>query len=199
MKIGVYGGTFDPPHLGHLGLARAAKEELRLDEVIFVPTHRSPFKQDPYRTPGNHRLAMIELMIATESGFAVSDIEISRRGVSYSVDTLTEMVMARRADYWWVMGSDSAMTLSEWKQPLRIGQLARFAVALRPPHGKEDVLRRVPEPLCKRIDFLDMEPNPISSSTIRDLAYHCRPINRYVTAAVADYIESHGLYRKLTS
>ncbi|MBV6459112.1 MAG: Nicotinate-nucleotide adenylyltransferase [Fimbriimonadaceae bacterium] len=195
MRIGVFGGSFDPPHLGHLQLAKAVRTSLELDEVVFVPAFRSPFKQSKGHATPKQRQQMVELLIRDQPGLSLSDIEISRKGFSYTVETLTELTLSKPGDYWLLLGSDSAMGLGDWKQPLRLAQLARFAVVMRPPHRHSDVMRRLPEALHDKVDFVDMKANPISSTEIRDLIHHCRPITRYVTAEVAEYIEANKLYK----
>src|ERR1700722_59500 len=107
MRIGVLGGTFDPPHLGHLALARAALRQLELDEVLFLPANRNPLKTGKGGTPAKHRLAMIDLMLKNEPTMAYSDMEITRGGPSYAVDTLNELHAVRPAEYWFLMGADS--------------------------------------------------------------------------------------------
>ena len=110
MKTGVLGGTFDPPHYGHLELAKAAKAQLGLDEVMFVPANRNPLKTRKTAS-AKHRLRMVELEIEDEEGLSVSDIEITRGGPSYAVDTLEELKMVRPGEYWFIVGADALETL----------------------------------------------------------------------------------------
>src|SRR4051794_25149699 len=103
MKIGILGGTFDPPHTGHLSVARAALEQLELDEVLFLPASRNPLKSRKVVTPAKHRLGMVEALVRNEEKMAVSDMELTRGGISYTVDTLGELHMVQPAEYWFLM------------------------------------------------------------------------------------------------
>jgi len=195
MRIGVFGGSFDPPHLGHLQLAKAVRSSLELDEVVFVPAFRSPFKREKIQATAKQRYQMVEMLIRDEAGLSLSDVEISRKGLSYSVETLTELSLSRPGDYWLLLGSDSACSLDQWKQPQRLAQLARFAVVLRPPQSLVEVQRRIPEALLEKVDFVEMKPNPISSTEIRELIQHRRPFARFVNQDIAEFIETHHLYK----
>jgi len=114
MRIGILGGTFDPPHIGHLELARAAIDALKLDEVLFLPAHRNPLKRAK-SSPAKQRLEMVQRMVADEPKMAVSDIETSRGGPSYMVETLMELQMVKPGDYWVLLGADAMKTFDEWK------------------------------------------------------------------------------------
>src|SRR5438045_2029390 len=116
MRIGILGGTFDPPHLGHLALANAAREHLKLDEVIFMPASRNPIKKGT-QTPPKQRLEMVKRTVEGHPGLAYSDLEITRGGPSYAVDTLTELSFAKPAEYWFLVGADALKDLPTWKQP----------------------------------------------------------------------------------
>src|SRR3954471_14443433 len=106
MRIGILGGTFDPPHSAHLALAHKALDELRLDEVMFLPVNRNPLKKIKM-SPAKDRLEMVKLAIRDEPNFSVSDIEIARGGPSYAIDTMNELTYARPAEYWFILGSDA--------------------------------------------------------------------------------------------
>jgi nicotinate-nucleotide adenylyltransferase len=197
MKIGVLGGTFDPPHTGHLALARAALEQLELDEVIFMPTHRNPIKGRSVVTPPKHRAGMVDALLqhASEPRFAYSDQEITRGGPSYTVDTMTEMQMARPGEYWFIMGTDSLKTLPEWKQPQRLMRLSRLAVAVRPPSSPHEVLSRVPEEFRAGIDVVQMTPVDVSSTDLRDRLTRHQSVNPWIPSEVLKYIHTHRLYQ----
>ncbi len=194
-KIGILGGTFDPPHLGHLAMAVAARDALGLDEVVFVPAYRNPLKTRLGITPAHRRLAMVKLLIGGEPSFSVSDIELTRGQLSYAVDTLSEMSFLRPAEYWFILGSDSLKRLYDWHQIEKLSRLTRFAAILRAPDTEEVALRDVPELYREVIDFVPMEAHPASSTKVRDAILTNRPYHHLVPEAVAEYIEKNELYR----
>lgn len=195
MRIGILGGTFDPPHNGHLSIAKAAAETLELDEVILLPASKNPFKEHLHRSSPEHRLKMVQAMIADEPGLAVSDMEITRGGVSYTVDTLGELQMVRPADYWFILGADAVRGITEWRNPQRLLRLCRLAVAIRPPITETQTMSKVPDEYRDRIDLINMPPLEISSSEIRERIRRGQNANMWVSPAVAKYIQAHKLYR----
>ncbi|RYG37350.1 nicotinate (nicotinamide) nucleotide adenylyltransferase [bacterium] len=194
MKIGILGGTFDPPHLGHLWLARTARQQLGLDEVYLMPTSQNPLKRFQATAGPKHRMAMVQAMIEGEPGLASSDAELTRGGPSYTVDTLEEFQMVRPADYWFIMGADGLATLENWKSPQKLARLCRIAVALRPPMTESQLLVRIPELFKDRFDLVHMAPTEISATEVRDRAFRHLSLGGYVTPAVAAYIQKHKLY-----
>lgn len=195
MRVGVFGGTFDPPHAGHLAFAQAALGQLSLDELLWMPANRNPAKAGRKQTPARHRLAMVSLVVAQHERMAASDLEISRGGPSYAVDTLTELAHARPAEYWFLVGADAVRELPSWKQPRRLLQLCRLAVAMRPPLSAGDVLARIPSEFHARIDLVSMAPNTASSTDVRRAIATQTPTHD-LDPAVARYIAEHGLYRE---
>jgi len=193
MRIGVFGGTFDPPHLCHMQLARSAREQLDLDEVIWVPAAVNPLKVGKAASSPADRLQMVQLAIRDEPGMAVSDIEISRGGKSYMVDTLRELHVARPANYWLILGSDCLRTLPSWKQPKHLLRLCRLAVAQREPTYLTPPLIELG--LEDRTDWIQMEPCDVSASEIREMIQQGRSADRWLSPAVLDYIRSKELYR----
>ena len=194
MRIGILGGTFDPPHAGHMALAQAAKEALSLDEVIWIPAFQNPLKGRK-STPARQRLEMVKLAVQGVEGMAVSDSEIQRRGQSYAIDTVSELQYLNPAEYWFIVGADSLKTLPQWKQPERLLRLCRIAAAVRGKADPQDVLKFLPEPLRSGIDFIPMETVEISSTAVRELVYRGRPIDRYVSKAVIKYVQENKLYK----
>jgi len=194
MKVGVLGGTFDPPHFGHLELARAAIEALELDEVLFVPTSRNPLKLGVKTTSGRHRLGMVQALIANEPKMAVCDVEVVRGGFSYAVETLTELTVAQPGDYWFVVGADAASLIAEWKQPQRLLKLCRLGVVVRPPVDEPTLLRRIPNDFHDRIDMIPMIPLDISATDIRDRIHGGLPTGRLLPDSVHAYIKQNHLY-----
>src|SRR4051812_6215204 len=167
MRIGILGGTFDPPHAGHLALAGQAIEELQRDELLTPPAARNPLKRVT-NSPAKHRLEMVRRMVEGEPKMAVSDIEISRGGVSYMVETLMELQMVKPGEYWIILGADTVRSFEKWKNPAKILKLCRLGVAIRPPMNETDVTARLTPEVRERIDMIHMKPIDISATTIRD-------------------------------
>jgi nicotinate-nucleotide adenylyltransferase len=195
MKIGILGGTFDPPHVGHLSVARAALKQLELDEILFLPASKNPLKMRAVGTSGKHRLGMVEALIRNEEQMAVSDMELTRGGVSYTVDTLGELHMVQPAEYWFLMGADSLRGLAEWKNPQRLLRLARLAVAVRPPLGEAEVIARIPTEFRERVDMVQMSPIDISSTDLRDRIKRNQNVSAWIPQDVLKYIATYQLYK----
>lgn len=181
------GGTFDPLHLGHLAVASEVCAELGLDQVLLTPAYSQPFKQGIDTAAPHHRLAMCELAAAEDDRFAVSPVDIERGGVTYTVDTLTDLREQRPdAELFFIAGADSLSRLSEWKDAERLTELATFVGVSRSGHsftGQDGLhlLVEVPE-------------LAISSTDVRRRVRAGRPIRYLVPRAVADYIAVNGLY-----
>lgn len=195
MRIGVFGGSFDPPHSGHLALARAAREQLGLDEVILLPANQNPLKSSRSNASAKHRLAMVQRLVKGEPGLAVSDMEITRGGVSYTVDTIGELQMVQPADYWFLMGADALKGLPQWKNPARLLRLCRLGVAVRPPMTEGDVLARVPPDLRAKVDLIKMAPMDVSSTDIRTRLAKGQNASPWLAPEVLRYIGENGLYK----
>ncbi|HWD41022.1 MAG TPA: nicotinate-nucleotide adenylyltransferase [Fimbriimonas sp.] len=195
MKIGILGGTFDPPHDGHLAIARAAIEQLELDEVIFLPANQNPLKNRGHQTPAKARMEMVRRLVENEPNVAMSDIEITRGGKSYAVDTLSELQMAQPAEYWFLMGADTVKELTLWKAPQRLVKLCRLGVVSRPPHTDADVIKRLPPELAAAIDIIKMPTMPVSSTEIRDRLAQKRDVSALLPGRVLTYIRENKLYQ----
>jgi nicotinate-nucleotide adenylyltransferase len=195
MKIGILGGTFDPPHTGHLALARAAMEQLELDEVLLLPANRNPLKETRPVASGRERLEMTQRLVQDEPNMGVSDQEITRGGPSYSVDTVTELYMARPADYWFLIGADALKTVPEWKNVAKMLRMCRLGVAVRPPMTDHDVMARAPTEFRDRIDVVKMKPMDVSSTEIRRRIGEGRPVSAWLPPPVLKYVEEKRLYR----
>jgi nicotinate-nucleotide adenylyltransferase len=193
MDVGILGGTFNPPHRGHLELARHARSELGLDAVILIPAYMAPFKTGGEDDPGpEHRLRMCELAVAGEPGLSVSPLEIERGGVSYTIDTLTELHASDpEAELTLIVGADVAGTLGSWREPSRLFELARVAVAQRPGADAQP-----PAIGAGRISPLQMGEVEVSSSMVRGRIARGEAVDDLVGVAVAGYISEHGLYRE---
>lgn len=195
MKIGIFGGTFDPPHQAHLKLAEAALRELGLDEVLFIPAHRNPHKTRGSVASARHRLEMVKLLIEENPQMAVSDLEVSRGGPSYAVETVRELQMARPADYWFLMGADAARDVATWKNAERLLQMCRLGIAIRPPMTEGGLLARLSEAVRGRVDLIRMPPMDLSASDLRNRLAAGQPVRPWIPSNVLDYIELHGLYK----
>jgi nicotinate-nucleotide adenylyltransferase len=184
-RVGVFGGTFDPVHVGHLAIAHAAVESIPLDRVLFVLARRSPLKErGPIASEGD-RLRMLELAIANEPRFAVSRLELDRDGPSYTVDTLERL--AGKDELFLILGSDALADLDRWKDPDRIARLATLVVAERP--GAPE---RVGDAPIVRFDAPRLD---ISSRELRARAARGRSLRYLVPEPVLQHIEARGLYR----
>ncbi len=195
MRIGILGGTFDPPHYGHLKLAEAAIETLDLDEVILLPANVNPFKQKARIASPKDRMAMVQLMQKRNSKLSFSDMEITRGGVSYTVDTLGELQMVHPGEYWFILGADAVGNFMEWKNPQRILRLCRLAVAVRPPINIDDLKLQLPDDFRDKIDIIEMTATEESSSTIRDRVIRGLPVQNMTTPEIVDYIRNNKLYK----
>ncbi|MGH7466901.1 MAG: nicotinate-nucleotide adenylyltransferase [Longimicrobiales bacterium] len=190
MNIGLFGGTFDPPHVGHLIVAQDAVQVLSLDRLWFVPAAEPPHKRGRAITPANIRLEMLHAAIRGEPRFEVCALELQRGGPSYTVDTLRQLHAAgTTANLHLLVGADQARDLASWREPQEIARLARIIVLSR--EGVETLtqqpLLQVREIRVTRID--------VSASDIRERVARGRPIRYLVPAAVEDIIQSRHLYR----
>lgn len=191
MRIGLFGGTFDPPHLGHLIVARDALESLDLDQVRFMPAHVSPFKRDTQVSSAEDRWQLVQAAIAGEERFEASRDEIDRDPPSYTVDTLRDLVAAQPDAEWTLLvGADQWASFSSWRDPAAIGALARIAVLTRDGQRPE----QGPTGLDVEWTRVDVTRIDISSSRIRARRRAGRSIRYLVPEAVRTLIESKGLY-----
>lgn len=198
VRVGILGGTFDPVHRGHLVLAAAARDELELDRVLFVPAGRPWRKAGRTIASGEHRLAMVRQALEGKSAFEVATLELERPGPSYTVDTL-EALKAERPDdeLFFILGEDALADLPNWVRPERILELAKLAVARRADTSSrelEEAERRLPG-LPARVVWLKMSRMAVSATESRDRVRRGLAIGEMVPDAVAAYIREQGLYR----
>jgi nicotinate-nucleotide adenylyltransferase len=205
--LGILGGSFNPPHAGHIALARDAQAELGLDRVLLMPLHTPPHKPGGKDPGPEHRLAMTRLAAAGEPGVEVIPLEIERGGPSYTADTLKQIHDSEpEADLTFIVGADTALTLPDWRRPGTVLSLARLAVASRPGSDRGqvlDMLGRVPLEMGPNgvpreqpeIVFLAMGPVEASSTAARARIAAGEPLDGLLDPAVARYIAEHGLYR----
>ncbi|MBA3417053.1 MAG: nicotinate-nucleotide adenylyltransferase [Chloroflexia bacterium] len=196
-RIGIFGGTFDPIHVGHLIVAADLRHALTLDRVLFVPAGRPPHKAADLVSADGDRLAMLELALATEPKAEISTVDLERPGPSYTVDLLAILragfPVARLV---FLMGEDSLRDLPTWRNPDEIARLADFGVAARPgvAFDPEAVYAQVPA-ARGRLSLVETVQLSISSSDIRRRVRQGAPIRHLVPCAVEDYIAERGLYR----
>lgn len=197
MRIGIFGGSFDPPHVGHLLLAVDALEAMALDRVVFVPAARQPLKS---RQPvaADHRLAMLRHMVGDDRRFAVDAVETDRGGLSFTVDTLRHFrAQDPEASLVLLLGADAAALLPQWRDPAAVLSLARLAVwqrddrtaATLPAEVHAMAARGAGEPIALSARRLD-----VSSTEIRARLASGRSVRGFVPDPVAGYIAAHGLY-----
>ena len=193
MRIGIFGGTFDPPHVGHLLAATDAYEALSLDRVLFVPAAGQPLKSAIVAAPRD-RLAMVERLVGDDPRFAVDPIEIERGGLSYTVDTLRAL-----RERWQssgggdlalilLLGADAAATLPQWREPGAVASLAEVVVLQRAGGAEE----QAPPAGGKAIDTRRVD---VSSTEIRERVRAGKSIRGFVPESVAAYIAERRLYR----
>jgi nicotinate-nucleotide adenylyltransferase len=195
--IGIVGGTFNPPHLGHLVMAQEALDQLDLERVVLLPVAVPPHKEAREDPGAAARVELCRLAVAGDERLGVSTLEVDRGGASYTVDTLRELhELEPEHDLTFIVGGDMAQSLPAWREPEAILALAQLAVAEREGVRREDIARRL-EPLHHgdRVAFFDMPRIDISSSAIRRRVAEGRPIRYLVPDPVADAIARRSLYR----
>jgi nicotinate-nucleotide adenylyltransferase len=210
-RVGLFGGTFNPIHLGHLRGAEDIREIFHLEEVIFVPSSIPPHKTSEEVIEASHRLEMVRLAVSGNPYFSVSDVEISRPGKSYSIETIRFFREKRQDAFFFILGSDAFVEIETWKEFQNLFFLCHFIVMTRPGSQKETPpLPRALVPsfryaskekawvhvsgymlYIKEISFLD-----ISSTKVRELIEKGRSVKYLIPTEVEAYVKQHGLYRK---
>jgi len=197
-ELGILGGTFNPPHIGHLVMVQEALDQLGLDRVVLMPVAQPPHKEAPADPGADVRLELCRLATAGSPHVEVCDLEIERGGASYTVDTLRALhERAPEHALTFIVGGDMAYSLPSWREPEAVLELARLAVAERDGLRREDIAERL-EPLHSgdRVAFFDMPRIDLSSSTIRERVAAGRPIRYLVPDPVIEAIRSRRLYRQ---
>ena len=187
---GILGGTFDPPHYGHIALAEAAIRELELSRVIFIPANIPPHKNTKIISSKDHRFNMLKLSLEGREEFAISDIEYRREGPSYTIDTILRLKeQFPDDDFCFLLGADNVLEMEEWYHPDKIFETVIVAAVNRPgfvPRGK----------FVSKVRYFDMEPVDISSTHIRERVRDGKDITGMVPPVVEDYIREQCLYSK---
>ncbi len=213
MRIGVYGGTFNPIHFGHLRAAEEIRERFRMPEVIFVPSFIPPHKDAGDIVDPAHRLAMVNLALEGADGFSVSEVEISRRGKSYSIDTVIELKAARpEGEVTFIMGLDAFLEIETWHKYREIFGECDFIVTTRPgsdatswadavPATSEDAFKRTAEEEVfehisgKKLIFTKVSSLDISATSIRKAIKSGASARFLLPESTRRYIDEHGLYK----
>ena len=201
MRLGIFGGSFDPVHFGHLVLAERCREECTLDEVWFLPAATAPHKLHRDCTPAHHRVEMLQLALGGHVQMIVSTLEIDRRGISYTVDSLEEIHHRYPGnELFLLLGADSLHELPTWREPDRICQLAQPVVVRRGggPESDFSVLSRLVAParLAEiKSSQVRMPLIDLCSSDLRQRVRHGRSIRYHTPRAVEKYIETNAIYR----
>ncbi|RMF10109.1 MAG: nicotinate-nucleotide adenylyltransferase [Candidatus Neomarinimicrobiota bacterium] len=193
LKICLFGGTFDPPHIGHLLIAQTICEAENFDKIIFVPALIPPHKRSNKVTPVDLRLQMLQSALASNPKFEISEIEIRRGGVSFSIDTILEIKQSMKLDrenLYFLIGSDTLKQFHTWKDPERILAECQVIVALRPGFKPGEI----PNWIFRQVRFANIPRIEISSTTIRKRWRENKTIRYMVTQPVWEFINQHNLY-----
>lgn len=197
--IGIFGGTFDPIHLGHLILAEEARWALGLDRLLLMPAAQPWRKSERVVTPAAHRLAMVRAAVADDPYFDVSTVEMDRGGPTYTVETLAALraELGPEPELVFILGEDALLDMPNWRDPAGIVRLARLGVAARGGSPAADLaaLERTLPGIRERVSVIPMPEIEISSTGVRRRVREGGSIRYLVPRAVAAYIAEHGLYR----
>jgi nicotinate-nucleotide adenylyltransferase len=196
LRVGILGGAFNPPHIGHLICAQEALVQLELDNVLFIPVGEAPHRELQDDPGPEARLEMVELAIAEDERFTASRIELEREGPSYTSDTLEELrEQSPKDEFFLILGGDQAAALATWHEPEKVLERATIAVFERMSWGRNAIVIKIGRmPGAERVRYLDMPMIQVSSSAIRRRVRGRLPIRYLVPDKVVEYIASHELY-----
>jgi len=200
VRVGIFGGTFDPIHLGHLRVAEEVAEKFRLDRVIFIPAGTPPHRRQP-ETSAMHRLSMVQCAISGNTRFTTSPLETQRSGKSYTIDTLIKLSQLHpRDEFFLIIGADQMVKLRKWYQSDQLFQYCRIVAISRPGTPLAEIQAKMaadfPPAQLRRISFLQVSALDISSTEIRKKLREGRSIRYLVPKKVGQYIAHHHLYQK---
>jgi nicotinate-nucleotide adenylyltransferase len=190
-RVGIYGGTFDPIHIGHLITAQSVREIRNLDKIIFVPAYLSPHKLDIKASSPKHRMNMLKLAIEGVDFFDISDFELKQKNISYTIDTITELKKIYD-EIELLIGYDNIFKFYTWKNPDEILKMAKLVVLKR----KSSYPPPYEDKYYNQAEFIQTRGIEISATDIRERVKHGQPINYLVTKEVKDYIFEHNLYKE---
>jgi nicotinate-nucleotide adenylyltransferase len=203
LRLGVMGGTFDPIHIGHLVTAEEARFQFHLEKIVFIPSAHPPHKTDETQSPAEDRIRMVELAVEGNPAFTVSDMEVQRPGLSYTIDTLHELhrMYGAETEIYFVTGADAILEILTWKNPEELLMEGRFIAATRPGYPLKKLSAALPEldsageETMKRVYAMEIPALAISSTDIRKRVAEGRPFRYLVPKEVWAYIKERGLYR----
>ena len=191
MKICLFGGTFDPPHIGHLLIAQTVFEAENFDKILFIPAYTPPHKKDI--TPIKHRIEMVKIAISDNPNFVYSDVDIVRKGVSYTIDTILDVKQKsglKNDEVYYLIGSDSLIDLKNWKDSKEILKECNVIVAIRPGFRPSDI----PHWILQEVHFANIPRFELSSTKIRSRWVKDLTIRYMVTLPIWEYINKNNLY-----
>lgn len=197
MRIGIFGGTYNPVHLGHIWTARAVRDELSLDKLYMVVSADPPHKPDPERLPGSIRYRMLDLSLEGERGIFPSDVELKREGKSYTVDTLSWFKgQYRGAELFFVVGGDMLENFPEWREPEKILSMAKLVAVGRPDEVRnvEGLARDIEERFGGKVILSAFSGPDMSSTEVRRRMFEAEPVNAFVKPAVEKYLYLNAVY-----
>tara|TARA_B100000700_G_scaffold323779_1_gene428305 strand:- start:54 stop:635 length:582 start_codon:yes stop_codon:yes gene_type:complete len=193
MKTCIFGGTFDPPHIGHLLIAQTVFESENFERLIFVPANISPAKKNGDSSPPEERSKMLEMSLTNNPNFEISDLEIKREGISYTIDTIKEVadkLKLDKKDLFFLMGSDTLKGFHNWKNPEKIIKICNIIVAIRPGFTPSDI----PQWVLDNVRFANIPRFEVSSTNIRRRWREGKTIRYMVPKEVWEYINEKELY-----
>lgn len=200
MDIGVFGGTFDPVHFGHLTVAEEVRCRLGIDRLLFVPAGQPWLKADRPITPAEHRVEMLSLAIADNPRFTISTIEVDRPGPSYTIDTIADLrrYLVDEVKIYFLLGSDALAELPQWKEPSRLVQLCQLVAFNRPgvPPVSIELLESAIPGISQHISYIEVSPIDISATQIRNAVAQGASLRQLVPQDVERYIQERKLYRE---
>jgi nicotinate-nucleotide adenylyltransferase len=196
LRVGIFGGAFNPPHIGHLVCAQEALVQLELERVVFMPVGVPPHREIDLDPGAEVRFEMVELAVADDERFEASRLELDREGPSFTVDTLEQLASESPKDeLFLILGGDQAAALASWHEPEQVLERATVVVFERVSWGRNAIMIKIGRlPGAERVRYLDMPLMQVSSSSIRRRVRTGAPIRYLVADKVADYIETKGLY-----
>ena len=193
-RYGIFGGTFNPPHIGHSIFAENVREQLHLDKIIFIPSGNPPLKEGKEIIDAKHRLRMAKIAFERDENFEISDIEIKdTTEKSYTINTLIKLMELYQDDYvklFLILGIDNLISFPKWKEPERLFSLSEVIIINRPGY----LLKDADTEFVKKIKFINVPNLDISSSMIRDYIAHKKSIKYLVLPEVGKYIKENNLY-----
>lgn len=200
-KIGIMGGTFDPPHIGHLAMAEHVKSVMALDEIWFIPTGKIAYKNRDGLPSPEERLAMVTLAVEEIPGFSVNAVEVESRETGYSYQTMERLTKEHSdAEFFFIVGADSLDYMDAWREPERLFRCCSVVALNRTGITDEQMLAKkqfLEERFGAKIDLISMPPVDVSSTMLREKIRKGADVRKFLTESVWKYISKNGLYREL--